>query len=107
MFVYIRSEPNIYTVGHYNPDGKWFADSDHATVDAATARVMALNGGTPKTASGSVPYDGVNLRDYFAAAALTGLTSMESGLPDQQTYVLTVTKLAYVIADAMLAARNS
>lgn len=28
MYVYIRSEPGLYTVGFYAPDGTWHAESD-------------------------------------------------------------------------------
>lgn len=45
MYVYIRSEPNLYTVGFYSPDGKWNPDSDFGTRDEARQRVNYLNGG--------------------------------------------------------------
>lgn len=44
-YVYIRSEPGLYTVGFYDPTGKWRAESDHETAEAAAARVHYLNGG--------------------------------------------------------------
>jgi len=46
MYVYIRSEPQLYTVGFYKPNGEWEPDSDHATVEAARSQVILLNGGT-------------------------------------------------------------
>lgn len=45
MYVYIRSEPGLYTVGHYAPDGSWVAESDHEGLEAAAERVHWLNGG--------------------------------------------------------------
>ena len=45
MYVYIRSEPGLYTVGFYGPDGRWEAESDHSSTEEAAQRVMALNGG--------------------------------------------------------------
>lgn len=45
MYVYIRSEPGLWTVGHHSPDGRWHPDSDHASPDDAAARVHWLNGG--------------------------------------------------------------
>lgn len=45
MYVYIQSEPSLYTVGFYKPDGKWEPDSDHSTRVSATERVHYLNGG--------------------------------------------------------------
>lgn len=46
MYVYIKSEPSLYTVGFYAPDGTWHPDSDHATSEEAAKRVHYLNGGT-------------------------------------------------------------
>lgn len=47
VYVYIRSEPSLWTVGFYGPDGKWEPESDHASPDDAAARVHYLNGGQP------------------------------------------------------------
>ena len=44
MWVYIRSEPELWTVGFYDPAGTWHADSDHSTPEAAAQRVHWLNG---------------------------------------------------------------
>jgi hypothetical protein len=44
-WVYIRSEPGLFTVGFYAPDGKWNTDSDHGSRDDAAERVHYLNGG--------------------------------------------------------------
>lgn len=44
MYVYLRSEPQLWTVGFYDPSGKWIAESDHDTPDAAAKRVAYLNG---------------------------------------------------------------
>lgn len=43
-YVYQRSEPGLFTVGFYKPNGKWVAESDHDTRDEAAARVAYLNG---------------------------------------------------------------
>jgi len=44
-YVYIRTEPYLWTVGFYSPDGTWHTDSDHGDRDSAAARVHYLNGG--------------------------------------------------------------
>lgn len=44
MYVYILSEPGLWTVGFYDPTGLWHSDSDHDTKSAAAARVAYLNG---------------------------------------------------------------
>ena len=44
-YVYIRSEPQLWTVGFYKPDGKWEPESDHDNREEAAKRVAWLNGG--------------------------------------------------------------
>ncbi|OCZ51374.1 hypothetical protein [Dehalobacter sp. TeCB1] len=45
MYVYIKSEPNLWTVGFYDPKGKWQPESDHGSPEFASRRVRYLNGG--------------------------------------------------------------
>lgn len=45
MYVYIKSEQNLYTVGFYKPDGSWESESDWPTKEHAARRVSFLNGG--------------------------------------------------------------
>ena len=45
MYVYIESEPGLWTVGFYKPDGTWEPESDHDTQEKAATRVHYLNGG--------------------------------------------------------------
>lgn len=44
-WIYIKSEPRLWTVGFYDPDGKFHGDSDHDNKDTAAERVRYLNGG--------------------------------------------------------------
>jgi len=44
-WVYIRSEPTLYTVGFYDPKGNWHPDSDWDSREKARERVHWLNGG--------------------------------------------------------------
>lgn len=44
-WVYIRTEGECFTVGFYDPKGEWHSESDHASAEAASARVHYLNGG--------------------------------------------------------------
>lgn len=44
-WVYVQSEPSLWTVGFYDPDGRWNPDSDHGDKTAAAQRVHYLNGG--------------------------------------------------------------
>ncbi len=48
MYVYIKSEDALWTVGFYSPDGKFQTESDHPTPEEAAARVHYLNGGGAK-----------------------------------------------------------
>lgn len=45
-YVYIRSESNLWTVGFYDPNGKWNPESDHDNSEDAAKRVHYLNGGS-------------------------------------------------------------
>lgn len=46
MYVYIETERGqLWTVGFYDPQGKWHAESDHETPEKAAERVHYLNGG--------------------------------------------------------------
>lgn len=44
MYVYVESEPGLWTVGFYSPDGIWHAESDHSLKENAARRVAYLNG---------------------------------------------------------------
>ena len=44
MYVYIKTERQLYTVGFYDPQGEWHAESDHDTKESAANRVAWLNG---------------------------------------------------------------
>ena len=44
MYVYIKSQPELWTVGFYKPDGKWEPESDHPDAEEAAERVAWLNG---------------------------------------------------------------
>ena len=47
LFVYKhkRTEPSLWTVGFYTPDGTWETESDHDNPEEAAERVHYLNGG--------------------------------------------------------------
>lgn len=50
MWVYVQSEPSLYTVGFYDPAGKWHSDSDHEIRTGAANRAAFLNGARPPMA---------------------------------------------------------
>lgn len=43
-YVYIKSEPELWTVGYYDPQGRWNPESDHGSLSEAVARTAYLNG---------------------------------------------------------------
>jgi len=45
MYVYIKTEPKLWTVGFYDPQGKFQPESDWDKRDDAAQRVAYLNGG--------------------------------------------------------------
>lgn len=44
-YVYLKTEPRLWTVGFYDPEGRWQSESDHASSEDAARRVAWLNGG--------------------------------------------------------------
>lgn len=52
-YVYKQSEKHefggLWTVGFYDPAGKWNAESDHDSTEKAAQRVAYLNGFNPPT----------------------------------------------------------
>ena len=44
MYVYIKSEDRLWTVGFYTPSGDWTPESDHGSKSEAAERVHWLNG---------------------------------------------------------------
>lgn len=45
VYVHDKNEPNLWTVGFYDPKGNWHPESDHDSTAAAAERVHYLNGG--------------------------------------------------------------
>lgn len=44
-YVYIESEKGVWTVGFYDPKGRFITDSDHTERNLARCAVHYLNGG--------------------------------------------------------------
>ena len=44
MYVYVRSEPALWTVGFYRSDGTWEPESDYTDREEAAKRTAWLNG---------------------------------------------------------------
>lgn len=45
-WVFLRSEPGLWTVGFYDASGEWQPEGDYDDKEAAAKRVNFLNGGT-------------------------------------------------------------
>jgi hypothetical protein len=50
-WVYLRSEPGLWTVGYYDCNDRWQSDSDHDSSDDAAKRCAYLNGHDGATAA--------------------------------------------------------
>lgn len=57
-FVYRQSEPELWTVGHYAPDGAWEPESDHTYRGNAVKRVHYLNGGGHSQGKPIIEFEG-------------------------------------------------
>jgi hypothetical protein len=44
-WLYMCTEPGLWTVGYYDPAGDWHPEGDYDSREAASARVHYLNGG--------------------------------------------------------------
>jgi hypothetical protein len=44
MWVYIKSEPDVWTTGFYDPHGNWQPDADFDNQESAAKRASWLNG---------------------------------------------------------------
>ena len=49
MYIYKRTEEQLWTVGYYDPSGKFQPESDHDTSEEAAKKVHWLNGGSENT----------------------------------------------------------
>jgi hypothetical protein len=56
MYIYKQTEPKLWTVGFYTPDGEWIPEKDFDDPENAADRVAILNG------RGKVPADTVEIR---------------------------------------------
>ncbi len=66
-YVYVRSEPGLWTVGYYDAAGKWQSESDHDSSEAAAERVGLLNGGPDLTPALVRSIALVKDRDHYKA----------------------------------------
>lgn len=56
MWVYLQSEPRLFTVGYYDPKGAWHPDGDYCNQAEAAQRVHYLNGGLTMMPNGKGAY---------------------------------------------------
>ena len=49
VYVYIKSETGLWTVGFYDPNGNWQPESDWPTTEEAATQVADLNGNRHET----------------------------------------------------------
>lgn len=81
MYHYIKSEPQLWTVGTGIPEDKtWVSESDHNSPEEAAERVRYLNGGSVSkgvnhgdNAFPGYGEEGMTLREFLASQAMSGL----------------------------------
>jgi len=61
-YVYLQSEPGLWTVGFYGPDDRWVAESDYEDRNLAAMRCSVLNGATPPD---SITVDGIRVTPAY------------------------------------------
>lgn len=101
MYVVRISEPGLWTVGFYDPAGKWHPESDHASGEEAHNRAAYLNGRQEPVeadADGGGLATCANLREWYAGLAMQGL--LGSGRVDGTA--LGLSARAFAIADGMI-----
>jgi len=76
-YVYIRSEPGLWTVGFYKPDGTWEPESDHHNSADAAAPARA-HSRPRKAARSSADYSG-DEHLQCPSGALRGLITHQPG----------------------------
>jgi alkylhydroperoxidase family enzyme len=69
-YVYVKSEESLWTVGFYDPGGKWQSESDHDSKEAAASRVAWLNGSVDPVATARAILDADVKSDARARLAL-------------------------------------
>ena len=61
-WVFLRTEPRLWTVGFYDPQGNWHPESDHESPESAADEVHYLNGGTDDAVIRETPPEEVERR---------------------------------------------
>jgi hypothetical protein len=77
-YTYLRSEPGLWTVGHYDSAGAWQPESDHGDPAEAAERVHWLNGGCAPRCHAH-PRLRAFAEDYKVLRFAHGLTHVEIG----------------------------
>lgn len=93
MYTYLETEKGLWQVGYFDDVGNWISDYDYDMEKHAIRRVHFLN--REKT--------DLNLRDYFAVAALQGMISNHDYIDISSE---SMAKIAYMCADAMMKQRD-
>ena len=67
VYLYIKTEPGLWTVGFHDPSGLWQPESDHSTKAAAAKRVAWLNGANAEAAAAAAHKAWLDGQDGAAA----------------------------------------
>lgn len=96
MYVYMRTEQSpyeLYTVGFYDPQGKWITDSDYNKAEEAAERVHYLNGGAESSTKGSSVYENLRLKERLTKR-INGRAASKKDMGDLRNLREVIDKLA-------------
>jgi hypothetical protein len=91
VYVYLQSEPGLFTVGFYTPEGGWMPESDWLFVEKAAERVHYLNGGQKKDEGGRMPVYCVRVlleREFFVERTAPDLASAKQWAEDNKDWIV-------------------
>lgn len=98
-WVYWQSEPRLWTVGYYSPDGQRHPESDWESTDHAAQRANWLNGGDPPNTTGD---DGTAAPELLTACRR--LTTLVVGYYEGLEIIALVPRDLRAATDACIAA---
>jgi hypothetical protein len=91
MFVYVKSEPTLWTVGHYNQHGRWVSNSDWGSNEEAAAYCSYLNGGAKPGFVAAMEHEALKPKPEIDRSFAAMVPNMTSG--DLYVFLLLVEKL--------------
>jgi hypothetical protein len=100
QYVYIQSEPGLWTVGFYSPNKEWISESDYNDKEEAAKRVISLNGGSPIISEVKFTSLAPTKRLLIASIIMNGLIG-KYALRESKDQI-TLRQVSYELADELI-----